>query len=132
VTRDSFMIACDRVSQAVDSGLFERLRWARTEGPMLARLVDLAQATLEDRTEMELTEEGSSNDTKRFVLKVHGTRVIAIVVALKDGQALVWAEEIERSRYRVAEGDPFRADYALVDAAWMNGAFESLFDRIAA
>jgi hypothetical protein len=99
---------------------------------MLARLVELSHAALEDRSEMELTEEGSTHDAKRFVLKVHDTRTIAIIVALKDGQALVWGEEIERSRYRLAPGDPTQAPYALVDDAWMARAFGEVFGRIGA
>lgn len=130
--QDSFALECDRLSQTVDSALFERLRWARTEGPMLAHLVTLAHAVLEEREEIELTEEGATNSIKRFVLKVHSNRVAAITMCLKEGQVLVWAEEIERSRYKLAEGSPLTAEFHKVDQPWMASAFQELFSRIRA
>ena len=58
MAQDSFELACDRLSGAVDGVLFERLRWARTEGPMLARLVELAQGAVEARGDIDLSDEG--------------------------------------------------------------------------
>ena len=59
VTQDSFQLECDRLSHIVDGALCERLRWERNEGPMLARLVALAHAAFEGRSEFELIEEGA-------------------------------------------------------------------------
>ena len=85
--QDSFQQECDRLSQAVDAAQFERLRWAKVEGPMLAKLVSLALGAIETRPEFELTEEGATNDLKRFVLKVHSNRVAAIALWLENGPA---------------------------------------------
>ena len=46
-----FELECDRLSSVVDNALFERLRWERNVGPVLARLVALAHAALEKRSE---------------------------------------------------------------------------------
>jgi hypothetical protein len=127
---NSFETECDRLSQMVDGGLFERLRWARTEGPMLARLVELAQGAVEQREDLELTEEGSTNAIKRFVLKVHGTRVVAVGIRLDQGHANLWAEAIERSRFTLAPGEVLAADFADVDEHWMAGALRELFGRV--
>ena len=48
--QDSFQLECDRLSHIVDGALFERLRWERNEGPMLARLVALAHSAFEGDT----------------------------------------------------------------------------------
>ena len=126
----SFETACDRLSSAVDSAQFERLRWARTEAPMLARLMELAQGAVAERPDFELTEEGSVAAVKRFVLKVHGFRIVAVNFGLDQGHAVVWAEAIDRSSYKVAEGDPVSADFAAVDESWMAAALEAQFARV--
>lgn len=127
---DSFEIECDRLSQVVDATSFERLRWARTEGPMLARLVALAQGAIEQREDFELTEEGSTSDLKRFVLKVHGNRVVAVGTCLKDGHVHMWAEEIDRSLFKLAPGEVLSADFGAVDEQWMARALQELFGRV--
>jgi len=127
----SFELECDRLSRVVDGVQFERMRWARTEAPMLEHLVELLRATVEDRPDLELSEEGSAANTKRFILKVHGIRVVAISVALDSGQAILGAGGIERSPYRLAPGEPESAPFADVDAAWMEAAIERLFARVA-
>jgi hypothetical protein len=130
VSQDSFEIECDRLSQVVDGALFARLRWERNEGPMLARLVALVQSAVDGRGEFEFAEEGATSDIKRFILKVHSNRVVAITISLKDGQAVVGGEEIERSKYRLLEGAPISADFQIVDEAWMAGALRELFSRV--
>lgn len=130
MSQDSFQLECDRISQAVDGAQYERLRWAKTEGPMLARLVELAQGAIKDRPEFELAEEGASSDIKRFVLKVHSHRVLAIALWLEHGHVLANAEEIERSRYSLIEGDPISAEYPSVNEQWMANTLRELFARI--
>ena len=127
----SFELECDRLSRVVDSVQFERMRWARTEAPMLEHLVELLRATVEERPDLELGEEGSAANTKRFVLKVHGIRVVAISVALDAGRAILAAGAIERSAYRLTHAEPESAPFADVDAAWMEAAIERLFGRVA-
>ena len=127
---DSFQQECDRISQAVDAPQFERLRWAKTEGPMLAHLVALAHATFDDRPEFELTEEGATNDLKRFVLKVHGNRVAAIALWLERGHAIASIEPLDRGKYAISQGGPISADFPQVDAAWMATTMQELFSRI--
>jgi hypothetical protein len=127
----SFELECDRLSRVVDSVQFERMRWARTEAPMLEHLVELLRATVEERPDLELGEEGSAANTKRFVLKVHGIRVVAISVALGAGRAILAAGAIERSAYRLTDAEPESAPFADVDAAWMEAAIERLFGRVA-
>ena len=126
----SFQSECDRISQAVDGVQYERMRWAKNEGPMLARLVDLAQGAIAERSEFELTEEGATSDIKRFVLKVHSNRVVGLILWLDQGQAMTQIEEISRSRYGVTPGDPVSADYPQVDEAWIAATLQTLFARI--
>lgn len=128
--QDNFARECDRISQIVDGPQFERLRWDRNEGPMLVRLVALAKSVLESRGEFELAEEGSTTSVKRFVLKVHSNRIVAISIWLDEGAACVGAEQIDRSAYRLAEGDPCMADFRTVDEQWMAGALQDLFSRV--
>ncbi len=125
-----FQRECDRISQAVDGVQYERMRWAKTEGPMLARLVELAQGAIAERSEFELTEEGATSDIKRFVLKVHSNRVVGLSLWLEQGNALAQIEEVGRSRYGVIPGEAVSADYALVDEQWMAATLQSLFGRI--
>lgn len=128
----AFQDACDQLSAAVDAAQFERLRWARTEAPMLARLVELALAAVEDRDDFELTDEGSGGAIRRFVVKVHSFRIVAVVVSLSGVSVSVNAEAIERSRYRVAPGEPVTAPFDRVDGAWMAQALAAQFARIQA
>lgn len=128
--QDNFAHECDRLSQMVDGPQFERLRWDRNEGPMLAGLVALANSALETRGEFELAEEGSTSAIKRFVLKIHSIRTVAISIWLKDGRAHVGAEQIDRSPYRLAGGDPHAAEASAADEAWMASALQDLFSRV--
>ena len=127
---DSFQLACDRISQGVDGAQFERLRWAKHEGPMLAALVALAHEAIAERGEFELTEEGATNDIKRFVLKVHGFRVMAIVLWLDNGRAVINAEAVTRGKYSIAPGEPMAVDFPAADASWMAASLQALFGRI--
>jgi hypothetical protein len=131
VTLDSFASACDRLSHIVDDVQFERLRWARTEGPMLAHLVTLAQAAVEPRSDFELAEEGNARDQRRFILKIHMTRIATLAIALDQGQAVITIEDTAHSKYAITPGDPVSTDFTLADAAWMAAALETLFGRIA-
>jgi hypothetical protein len=130
VPQDSFQLECDRLSDIVDHALFERLRWERNEGPMLAHLVALANGAIEGRSEFELAEEGATRDIKRFVLKIHGNRVVAISLYVQEGRAQVVAQSLERSRYRVAEGTPDSAEFDAADGPWMAHALQQQFSRI--
>ena len=129
---DSFQQECDRVSNIVDRALFERLRWERNEGPMLARLVMLIRGALDERPEFELVEEGATRDLKRFVLKIHGNRVIAVRVHIEDGRAVLQSETLERSRYGLSGAAPVSTEFAAVDEVWMAGALQEQFRRIQA
>lgn len=128
--QDNFDLACDRLSHVVDAVQFEQLRWARNEGPMLAKLVDLIRGALEDRPEFELVEEGATKDVKRFVLKVHGHRIIAIAVYLKGTRVVMGAEEIARSRFGLANKTPISAEFERFDQALMSAALMELFGRV--
>ena len=127
---DSFEIECDRLSKVVDGVQFERVRWAKNEGPMLERLVELAQAAVSDRPDFELTDEGSRGPVRRFVLKVHGVRIVAVNLGLEAGQVVVWAEAIERSKYRIVDGRRHSADFQRVDEAWMRDTLRALIGEI--
>jgi hypothetical protein len=127
-----FEAACDQLSTAVDNVQFERIRWARTEGPMLEALVGLARGALADRAEFELTEEGSQGARRRFVLKVHSFRIAAINIAL-DGQTVaVWGEAIDRGRAQIPNPQRQTGDYAAIDDAWMKRALGAVFAQIQA
>jgi hypothetical protein len=130
VSQDSFQQECDRLSQTVDDALFTRLRWERNEAPMLAKLVALAHGALEDRPEFELTEEGATSDIKRFVLKVHSIRIMAIAIFLEGRRVNVRAEAIDRSKYTVAQGPVVAADFDSVDEQWMRFALQEQFARV--
>lgn len=125
-----FAQQCDRLSSVVDKTLFERLRWERTEAPVLARLVALAHAALEGRDEFELTEEGATSTVKRFVLKVHGNRVAALTLCLADGMAELAIHPIERSPYRITPGGSLTTPFDGIDEAWMAESLDELFARI--
>jgi hypothetical protein len=132
VLQTSFERECDRLSAVVDSVQFERLRWARNEGPMLARLADLIQSAVAEREDYELAEEGSGGNIRRYILKIHGTRVCAVAVGLVRGNAVMDAEPIERSRFTLAAADAVAIDYASVDAEWIAVALQRVFSRIEA
>lgn len=125
-----FELACDRLSRIVDPTQFERMRWARTEAPMIAHLVELLESAVADRPDFETSEEGSTAAVKRFAIKVHGMRVVAISLALSGTRVTVAVEPLERSRYKIAPGDPLVAEYAAVDAEFMGAALEDLFSRV--
>jgi hypothetical protein len=130
VPENSFQSECDRLSSIVDGTLFERLRWERTEGPMLAHLVALALSAFEGRSEFELAEEGATRDVKRFVLKIHGKRVLAITLWIESGRALLDVHAIERSSYDLSAGSATSADFEAADGAWMAGALQQQFGRV--
>ena len=127
---DSFETECDRLSGIVDSAQFERVRWARDEAPMLDRLVELAQAAVKERPDIELVDEGSKGATKRYVLKVHGFRVVSVSLGLEAGTVAVWGEAIERSKYQVANGRRYSVDYQQLDEAWMRSTLGAVMGEI--
>lgn len=127
---DRFEIECDRLSKTVDGVQFERVRWAKNEGPMLERLVELAQAAVRERPDFELTDEGSRGPVRRFVLKVHGFRIVAVNLGLEAGRVVVWAEAIERSKYRIVDGQRQSAEFQRVDEAWMRDTLRALMGEI--
>lgn len=126
----SLQLACDQLSHVVDAPAFERLRWARTEGPLLARLVEQARGVLEGRDDFELTDEGSTSAIKRFVVKVHSNRIFAIVICLTGGQVNFRPEEIERSRFKLTSHDPISCTFDAADEAWVASALHTLFSRV--
>jgi hypothetical protein len=130
--QDSFELECDRLSHVVDPKQFERLRWSRVEGPMLARLVELAQGAMESRPDFELIDEGSTGDIKRFVLKVHGNRIAAIGFYLQGGQAVARIDAIDRGRCSVLEGSPIGASFDAVNEQWMAAVLRELLSRLQA
>ena len=127
---ESLELECDRLSHVVDHVQFERLRWSKNEGPMLARLVELIQETFAARDDFDLTDEGSTASVKRFVLKIHNQRVIGIVIALDRGRAVIAAEVIERSKFRLLDSSPVSADFNTVDAQWMAATLQELLRRV--
>lgn len=130
MSQDRFELECDRLSQASDGVQYERLRWERNEGPKLARLVALAHAAFDQRSEFELAEEGSTSAVKRFILKIHANRVVAVSLWLMEGSANMRVEQIERSRYRVADTTALSVDFAQLDEQWMASAMQELFSRV--
>ena len=131
MSHDAFRAACDQLSSKVDAEQFERFRWIRDEAPKLVRLVELIKGSVDDRTDIEINEEGGDQTTKRFVIKVHGMRVAGLGVALSKGRAVMSIGPVERSMFRVAKGDPVHTDYANVDDAWIGETLGKLMERIA-
>ena len=127
---DSFETECDRLSKAVDSVQFERVRWAKHEGPMLEHLMELALSAVDDRSDFELNDEGSKGAARRFVLKVHGVRVVAVNLQLDQGQVALWGEEIDRSQYKVVNGSRPTADYQTIDGPWMKAAIRDIVSEV--
>jgi hypothetical protein len=132
VPQTSLDLECDRLSGVIDGVLFERLQWERNVGPVLARLVALAHAALEQRGEFELSEEGATRDVKRFVLKVHANRVMAIAMRVEAGRAVVEGQAIDRGRYSLADGPPLSIAFEALDEQWMAQALQQLFGRVRA
>lgn len=127
---DSFEIECDRLSKVVDGVQFERVRWAREEGPMLERLVALAQAAVKERPDIELTDEGSRGAVKRYVLKVHGFRIVAVNLGLEAGKVSVWGEAIDRSKYQIVNGQRHSVDFQQLDETWMRETLRAVMGEI--
>ncbi len=123
-------LACDQLSQTVDAVQFERMRWARDEAPKLAYLVELAAAAVAQRPDFELADEGSGGALRRFVVKVHGFRVMALALRLSGTTVSVQCEPIERSKYTLHQADPVTAEFDQVDSAWMAQALSTQFARI--
>ncbi len=130
MNNDPLELECDRLSSTVDSFLYERIRWDRIEGPLLARLAELARAAFESRPDFELTDEGATSDLKRFVLKVHSNRIMAIKMWLANGRALIDVEEIERSKYKVTSGEPISTEFDGVDEQWMAASMRAILARV--
>lgn len=130
VNNDPLELECDRLSNTVDSFLFERIRWDRVEGPLLARLAELSRAAFESRPDFELAEEGATSDLKRFVLKVHSNRIMAIKMWLANGRALIDVEAIERSQYKVIPAEPISIEFGGVDEQWMAASMRALLARV--
>ena len=130
MTQSSFKEACDALSGKIDAEQFERFRWTRDEAPKLARLVELVRGSVEDRTDIEINEEGGTAEAKRFVIKVHGKRVAGLGVALDRGHAVISIGAIERSPYPVAQERPIHAPFSEVDEQWIGNTLASLMQRI--
>ncbi|MFZ1741991.1 MAG: hypothetical protein WAT93_04010 [Pontixanthobacter sp.] len=130
MSQPNFQLTCDHLSRSVDDTQFERFRWDRDEAPKLARLIELVTGAFDDRRDIELVEEGGSSGFKRYVLKVHSQRTIAIAVMLKDGFAVLGAEPLDRSPFTVARGDPISTQFDNVDEAWIAGALQNIISRI--
>ncbi len=127
---ENFDHSCDRLSSIVDRALYERLTWERNVGPRLARMVELARGVFADREEFELSEEGASRDIKRYIVKIHGKRVLAVSLTIHKGVAVVAGSEIERSRFSLEASQPLTADPDAIDAEWMTDAFHQIFARV--
>ena len=130
MSHDGFRDACDRLSHKVDADNFERFRWTRDEQPKLARLLKLVQGAVDDRTDIEINEEGGEQNVKRFVIKVHGKRIAGLSAGLRDGHAVLTIGTVERSPFTVAEGEPIHTEFANVDEQWIAAALGKLMERI--
>jgi hypothetical protein len=130
VPDSSFTSTCDRLSGLVDPAQYERLRWSRHEGPMLARLVALAQGAIEQRPDFELIEENAASSQRRFMLKIHGSRIVALVLSLDGNDAVLHVEAVERGKFAVGPDARVSGEFTMVDEAWMMAALERLFAGI--
>jgi len=130
VPHNALNLACDQLSHTVDQVQFERMRWARDEAPKLAYLVELALAAVAQRPDFELTDEGSGGALRRFVVKVHGFRVMALALRLTGNTVSMQSEPIERSKYTLHQAEPVSAEFDQVDSAWMAQALGIQFARI--
>lgn len=127
---DNFQKACDTLSSTVDDIQFERFRFTRDEQPKLAKMVELLTAAFADREDFELTEEGATSAMKRFVIKIHSQRTVAIAMTLQQGQVVLQCEPIERSRYTVNPGNPISDAFEHLDERWMEQALQLAFARV--
>ncbi|MDP9086288.1 MAG: hypothetical protein M3N02_05930 [Pseudomonadota bacterium] len=132
LSHDGFQEMCDHVSAVVDPALYERMRWARDVGPRLAEMVAMTLATVEGRTDLEFTEEQSTTDVKRMILKVHGVRVIGITLWIEDHQAHMQPIEIERSRYMLTAKGTLSVELEGLNAEWIALALRTAFGLIEA
>ena len=130
MSHNGFRDACDRLSHKVDADNFERFRWTRDEAPKLVKLVQLIKDAVEDRTDIEINEEGGEQNIKRFVIKVHGKRIAGLTAALENGQAAMIVNTIERSDYKITPGDPIITDWDNVDEQWIADSLGKLMGRI--
>lgn len=130
MTDNKFQQVCDSLSKVVDGEQFERYRWGRDEAPKLKRLAELTREAFSARDDFELTEEGATSDLKRFVIKVHGKRTIAVALTYEAGKAVIRTESVNRSAYAAAPGDPIATDYENVDEEWIAKAMQAAFSRI--
>lgn len=126
----AFDLQCDRLSGIVDPAQYERLRWSRHEGPMLTHLVAMAQGAIEQRSDFELIEENGPTDQRRFMLKIHGTRIVALIISLDGNDAVLHIEAVERGKFAVEPEARVSGEFAMVDEAWMTTALERLFAGI--
>lgn len=130
MAQDSFQQVCDGLSKIVDEGHFERFRWDRDEAPKLKRLVELVHAAFEERRDFDMAEEGATAELKRFVIKIHGKRTIAVAISYENGQAVFRADSVDRSAYKAVPGDPITTAYENVDEDWIKQALQAVFSRI--
>ena len=132
LSHDSFQQMCDHVSAVVDPAQYERMRWARDVGPRLAEMVTMTLASIEGRIDLEFSEEQSTTDVKRLILKVHGVRVIGITLWIEDAQAHMQPIEIERSRYFLSAKGTLSVELEGLNAEWIALALRTAFGLIEA
>ena len=130
LSHDGFQDMCDHISSVVDTVQYERMRWARDVGPRLAEMVTLMLATIEARVDLEFSEEQSTTDIKRYILKVHGVRVIGLTLWIEDGQAHIQPIEIDRSRYRLSAKGTLSVEIEALNAEWIALALRTAFGLI--
>ena len=130
MSHGGFREACDKLSHKVDAENFERFRWSRDEAPKLVKLVGLIKSSVDDRTDIEINEEGGEQNTKRFVIKVHGKRVAGLGASLSKGRAVLNIGPIERSPLTVASGDPIHTEFDNVDEQWIAKTLGKLMERV--
>ncbi len=132
LSQDSFQQMCDQVSAVVDAVQYERMRWARDVGPRLAEMVTMTLASIEGRIDLEFSEEQSTTEIKRFILKVHGVRVIGLTLWIEDGQAHMQPVEIDRSRYLLSAKGTLSVELDGLNAEWIAQALRTAFGLIEA
>lgn len=125
-----FHDACDKLSHKVDAENFERFRWTRDEAPKLVKLVSLIKDSTGDRTDVEINEEGGEQNTKRFVIKVHGKRIAGLGASLDKGRVVMNIGTVERSPFTVAQGEPIYTEFEKVDEQWIAETLGRLMERI--
>ena len=132
LSHDSFQQMCDHVSAVVDAVQYERMRWARDVGPRLAEMVTMTLASIEGRIDLECSEEPSTTELKRYILKVHGVRVIGLTMWIEDGQAHLQPVEIDRSRYMLGAKCTLSVELEGLNAEWIAHALRTAFGLIEA